>query len=156
MMAHFRAKPSALSRRQEAAIVKPWMFYTFFTVITWGLWGVFSKLASNYTKPRQSILFQTAGVLAFALVVLVLERFHIEWNAPGFVWSALGGFFAFIGFLTFFASLTSGKTSTVVVVSALYPLVTIALSIAFLHERLTARQGVGMIFALIACGLLAS
>jgi bacterial/archaeal transporter family protein len=144
------------ARRQEAAPVKPWMLYTFFTVITWGLWGVFSKLASNYTKPRQSILFQTVGVLAFALVVLVLERFHIEWNAPGFAWSALGGFFAFIGFLTFFASLTSGKTSTVVVVSALYPLVTIAISIAFLHERLSARQGVGMIFALIACGLLAS
>jgi drug/metabolite transporter (DMT)-like permease len=97
MMAHFRAEPRTRVGRRLAP-VKPWMLYTFFTVITWGLWGVFSKLASNYTKPRQSILFQTAGVLAFALVVLVLERFHIEWNGPGFIWSALGGFFAFIGF----------------------------------------------------------
>ena len=78
MMAHFVRSRARNARRQEAAPVKPWMLYTFFTVVTWGLWGVFSKLASNYTKPRQSILFQTVGVLAFALVVLVLERFHIE------------------------------------------------------------------------------
>ena len=136
--------------------VKPWMGYTILTVLTWGLWGVFSKLAANYTKPRQSILFQTVGVLAFALIVLVLERFHVEWSAAGFTWAALGGFCAFIGFLTFFAALIDGKTSTVVVLSALYPLVTILLSIAFLHERLTGKQTIGIVLALIASALLAT
>jgi bacterial/archaeal transporter family protein len=136
--------------------VKPWMLYTILTVVTWGLWGVFSKLAANYTKPRQSILFQTVGVLAFALVVLVLERFHVEWTAAGFTWAALGGFFAFIGFLTFFAALVDGKVSTVVVLSALYPLVTILISVAFLHERLSGKQTVGIVLALIASALLAT
>jgi transporter family protein len=132
------------------------MGYTVLTVLTWGLWGVFSKLAANYTKPRQSILFQTVGVLAFALVVLVLEKFRVEWTTPGFTWAALGGFFAFVGFLTFFAALTDGKTSTVVVLSALYPLVTILISVAFLHERLTGRQTLGVLLALIASALLAT
>ena len=102
-----------------------WYLYALLTVLTWGLWGVFSKLASNYSKPRQALLFQTAGVLMFALLVLTLENFRIEWNAAGFTWAALGGFFAFVGFLTFFAGLEHGKTSTVVTLSALYPLVTI-------------------------------
>ncbi len=136
--------------------VKPWFVYTLLTVVTWGLWGVFSKLAAGYTKPRQSILFQTVGVLAFAVVVLVLERFHVAWTAPGFTWSALGGFFAFIGFLTFFAALVDGKASTVVVMSALYPLVTILVSIAFLHEKLTGRQSIGIVLALVASALLAT
>jgi transporter family protein len=136
--------------------VKPWMGYTFLTVLTWGLWGVFSKLAANYTKPRQSILFQTAGVLAFALIVLVLEKFHVQWTTPGFSWAALGGFCAFVGFLTFFAALIDGNTSSVVVLSALYPLVTILISIAFLHERLTGRQAIGIALALIASALLAT
>jgi transporter family protein len=136
--------------------LKIWYFYTALTVVTWGLWGVFSKLASNYSKPKQSLLFQTAGVLAFALIVLFMERFRFEWSFPGFTWAALGGFFAFIGFLTFFAALDQGKASTVVTLSALYPLVTILLSIAFLHERLTTRQGVGIVFALIASALLAT
>jgi|SRR5215467_4476731 len=136
--------------------LKIWYLYAILTVLTWGLWGVFSKLASNYAKPRQALLFQTAGVLAFSVVVLVVEKFKIEWNLPGFSWAALGGFFAFIGFLTFFAALEKGNTSTVVTLSALYPVVTILISIAFLHERLTTRQGVGIALALIASALLAS
>jgi bacterial/archaeal transporter family protein len=136
--------------------LKIWHLYAALTIVTWGLWGVFSKLAANYTKPRQALLFQTVGVLAFAAVVLVLENFKIEWNLAGFSWAALGGFFAFIGFLTFFAALDKGETSTVVTLSALYPVVTILISIAFLHEKLTHRQGIGIVLALIASALLAS
>lgn len=135
--------------------MKLWYLYAVLTVVTWGLWGVFSKLASNYSKPRQALLFQTVGVLAFAVVVLVMEKFRFEWSVPGFSWAALGGFFAFIGFLTFFAALEEGKASTVVTLSALYPVVTILISIAFLHEKLNARQGVGIALALIASALLA-
>ena len=133
-----------------------WYLYALLTVITWGLWGFCSKIAFNYAKPRQALLFQTVGVLAFAVLVLYLEKFHVEWNLPGFSWAALGGFFAFIGFLTFFAALEKGNTSAVVTLSALYPMVTIMISIAFLHERLTTRQGVGIGLALIASALLAS
>ena len=136
--------------------MKTWHLYAGLTVVTWGLWGVFSKLASNVTKPRQALLFQTVGVLAFATVVLVMEKFRVEWNFAGFSWAALGGFFAFIGFLTFFAALDKGETSTVVTLSALYPVVTILISVAFLHERVTPRQGIGIVIALIASALLAA
>jgi len=136
--------------------LKTWYFYAIMTVVTWGLWGVFSKLASNYTKPRQALLFQTVGVLAFAGIVLFMERFKIEWNTAGFTWAALGGFFAFVGFLTFFAALEKGSASTVVTLSALYPLVTILISITLLHEELNTRQGIGIVLALIAGALLAS
>jgi transporter family protein len=135
--------------------MKIWYLYALLTVLTWGLWGIFSKIASNYAKPRQALLFQTVGVLAFALLVLVLENFKIEWHRAGFTWAAVGGFFAFVGFLTFFAALEQGKASTVVTLSALYPLVTILLSVAFLHEKLTTRQSVGIALALIASALLA-
>lgn len=135
--------------------MKIWYLYAVLTVITWGLWGVCSKIAANYAKPRQALLFQTVGIIVFALLVLALEKFKIEWNAPGFSWAALGGFLAFVGFLTFFAALDQGNASTVVTLSALYPLVTILLSIGFLHEKLTIRQGVGIVVALIASMLLA-
>ena len=136
--------------------MKTWYVYAVLTVVTWGLWGVFSKLASNYSKPKQALLFQTVGVLAFAVVVLFMEKFRFEWSLPGFTWAALGGFFAFVGFLTFFAALDTGKASTVVTLSALYPLVTILLSVSFLHETLTTRQGIGIAVALVASVLLAA
>jgi transporter family protein len=145
---------SRFSREAEDSL-KIWFVYALLTVVTWGLWGVFSKLASNYSKPRQALLFQTVGVLAFTLIVLSIEKFHFEWNLAGFSWAALGGFFAFIGFLTFFAALEKGNASTVVTLSALYPLVTILISISLLHERLTTRQVVGIALALVASALLA-
>jgi transporter family protein len=135
--------------------LKVWYVYAVLTVVTWGLWGVCSKIAATYAKPRQALLFQTVGILAFALLVLALEKFKIEWNAAGFGWAALGGFLAFAGFLTFFAALDQGKASTVVTLSALYPLVTILMSIGFLHEKLSMRQGIGIVAALIASVLLA-
>jgi transporter family protein len=135
--------------------MRDWYFYALTTVVVWGIWGVFSKLAAAHSKPRQMLIFQSVGVLAFALLVLALEKFRIEPSVPGFSWSFAAGFFTFIGFLTFFAALEHGKASTVVTLSALYPVVTIFLSILFLHEKLTIRQAVGIGFALVASVLLA-
>lgn len=135
--------------------MRDWYFYALTTVVVWGIWGVFSKLAAAHSKPRQMLIFQSLGVIAFALLVLALEKFRIEPSLKGFSWSFAAGFFTFIGFLTFFAALEHGKASTVVTLSALYPVVTIFLSILFLHEKLTMRQVAGIVFALIASVLLA-
>ena len=135
--------------------MKPWILYSVMTLMCWGLWGVFSKLASNYSRPRQTLLFQAVGVLAFALVVLVIERFQIQPTAAGFGWSFAAGFVNFIGFLAFFAAIQKGKVSTVISLSSLYPVITIALSILFLHEKITRREGLGIAFALMAGWLLA-
>jgi transporter family protein len=131
-----------------------WQLFTGVTLMTWGIWGFASKLAANAVPPRMALLFQCVGVLVFSFVVLTMERFRVTWSRPGFGWAFLAGFFAFAGFLTYFSALQKGPTSVVVVVSALYPLVTILLSVALLHERLNARQGVGIALAVVAAVIL--
>jgi transporter family protein len=135
--------------------MKPWVAYAVFTVFAWGVWGVCSKLASNYTRPRQTLLFQAVGVMGFALFVLALERFRLEWSPAGFGWSFAAGFVNFVGFLAFFAAVEKGKVSTVISLSSLYPVITILLSVLFLHERISRREGLGIVFALVAGWLLA-
>jgi bacterial/archaeal transporter family protein len=135
--------------------MKPWFFYSLMTLLCWGLWGVFSKLASNYSRPRQTLIFQAVGVVVFALVVLSMEQFQIQRTAAGFWWAVAGGFINFVGFLTFFAAVEKGKVSTVISLSSLYPVVTIALSVLLLHEKITRREGLGIAFAITACWLLA-
>ncbi len=124
-------------------------------MLCWGLWGVFSKLASNYSRPRQTLLFQAVGVIAFALVVLFIEQFQIQKTAAGFGWSFAGGVIIVVGFLAFFAAVQKGKVSTVISLSSLYPVITIALSVLLLHEKITRREGIGIAFAITACWLLA-
>jgi len=135
--------------------MKPWVLYAVLTLLSWGVWGFFSKLASNQTRPRQVLLFQAAGALAFALLVLTLERFRIQWSTGDFAWSFAGGFVNFVGFLVFFAAIEKGKVSTIITMTSLYPVVTIVLSTIFLHERITRREGLGIVLALIAGWLLA-
>jgi len=135
--------------------MKPWLLYSLMTLLCWGLWGVFSKLASNYSRPRQTLIFQAVGVIAFALVVLFIEQFQIQKTAAGFGWSVAAGFINFVGFLAFFAAVQKGKVSTVISLSSLYPVVTILLSILLLHEKITKREGLGIAFALAAGWLLA-
>lgn len=136
--------------------MKPWILYSILTVLCWGLWGVFSGLASAYSRPRQTLIFQAVGVLAVVLVVLSLEQFQIQRTAAGFWWSVAGGAVNFVGFLTFFAAVQKGKVSTVISLSSLYPVVTIALSMIFLHEKISKREGLGVAFALTAGWLLSS
>ncbi len=131
-----------------------WQLFTVVTLLTWGIWGFASKLAANAVPPKTALLFQCVGVLGFSFLVLSLERFHVPWSKPGFGWAFLAGFFAFVGFLAYFAALAKGPTSVVVVVTALYPLVTILLSVALLHERLNLRQGVGIALAVVAAVIL--
>jgi transporter family protein len=133
--------------------MKPWLFYSLMTLLCWGLWGVFSKLASNYSRPRQTLIFQAVGVVAFALLVVFMEQFQIQRTAAGFWWSFAAGFVNFVGFLFFFAAVQKGKVSTVISLSSLYPVITIALSVLLLHEKITKREGLGIAFALGACWL---
>jgi transporter family protein len=93
--------------------------------------------------------------MAFALLVLCVERFQVDWSPAGFGWSVAAGFVNFIGFLTFFAAVEKGKVSTVITLSSLYPMITILLSVVLLHERIRRREGIGIALALAAGWLLA-
>lgn len=135
--------------------MKPWLLYSLLTLACWGLWGFFSKLASSYSPPRQTLLFQTVGIVAFGVMVLFFEQFHIQRSGPGFWWAAAAGFVNFVGFLTFFAAVKEGKLSTVITLSSLYPVIAIALSVILLHEKITRREGLGIACALAAGWLLA-
>ena len=79
----------------------------------------------------------------------------IEWSPQGFGWSAAAGFVNFMGFLAFFAAIEKGKVSTMAAMSSLYPVITIALSVLFLHEKVSPREGLGIACALLAGLLLA-
>ncbi len=78
-----------------------------------------------------------------------------QWSPQGFGWSAAAGFVNFMGFLAFFAAIEKGKVSTVIAMSSLYPVITIVLSVLFLQEKISPREGLGIACALLAGFLLA-
>ncbi|MEM5879531.1 MAG: EamA family transporter, partial [Candidatus Aenigmatarchaeota archaeon] len=73
----------------------------------------------------------------------------------------IGSYLAFIaGFigtsatLTYYLALEQGKACIVIPLTALYPLITLILSILFLREKITFYQGVGILLAILAVFLI--
>ncbi len=130
--------------------MKEWMYPTLATFFFWGLWGFTSKLTTDYINPRSAILFEALGGVIVGIVVLLVFDIRLEANAPGIGLAVLTGAFVFLGSLFFLFALTRGKVSIVIALTALYPLLTIALAMIFLGETLTLRQGIGVLLAVAA------
>ena len=128
-----------------------WLWYSVFCVLCWGAWVLCSKLGSNEIPAAPMQFLFAFGFIPVALLVLGLKRVRFEKNLKGIVYSLGNGVLAGIGGLTLFAAYRSGgNTSVITTATSLYPLITVALAIVVLRERLTWLQVLGLGFAVAA------
>lgn len=131
--------------------MEPWFIFSILALISWGFWGFFPKLATNFINPKSAAFYEVIGALIFGIILLFVINFKLQTNAYGIIFGILTGFFALLGGLFFLYALSTGsKVSTSIIITAMYPVITIILSTLILHETLTIKQGIAMIFALIA------
>lgn len=133
-----------------------WLLYALITMLFYGLWAFFPKLASLHLPTREILIYQIIGILTVGMIVLFSSKEKLQFNGLGMLFSILGGAAGLIGTLFFLKSLAIGKTYVVVTLTALYPLITIILAFIVLRESLTLKNAIGVLFALIAMYLFAS
>jgi bacterial/archaeal transporter family protein len=133
-----------------------WIVTAVLALLFWGGWGFFQKLATNSMPPKSVYLFTVSGAFITAFLVLVSLHFRVEVTQKGMGFAILAGLMGSIGGLCFVHSVSKGKASVVITMTALYPLVTILLSFFFLRETITIKQGIGIVFALLAMLFLAA
>lgn len=130
--------------------MKPWLLFALTTLLLWGLWAVFSKLATAFIRPESALFFEVLGILTVGLAVFALSGFRPQVHASGPLYAYLSGVAGTLGLLTFLLALARQKASTVVAVTALYPVVAIALSFVILKESVRLTEAVGILLALAA------
>ncbi len=133
--------------------------YAYFILIllAWGLWGFFGKYALKFINPVSLILYETIGAIIFQIIVLAFlfySKYKFDTNNTGISIAMLVALFGVIGTILFFFTLSKTKASVLVPLTALYPVVTVLLSIIFLKEKVTLAQGIGIVLAIIASVLL--
>ena len=134
--------------------VPPWFWFVAVTLLTWGVVGLLQKLSTNYISAESSLIWLVVGyMLLEPLFYPGKAVFHYSrWNLT---WALLSGVLNALGAWALFAALKSGgKASIVSPLTALYPLVVIALVPFVLHEVITRLQIVGVLCSLIAVVLL--
>jgi bacterial/archaeal transporter family protein len=131
-----------------------WLAPTFASLFSFGLWGLFTKMAIHHIDSKSALVFQTAGVLMVGILTFGLLHFKVETDIKGSGFAILTGIAYGVGCLFYFMAADKGKMMTVVTLTALYPFVTILLSFLFLNEGINFKQFLGILFAFIAIYLL--
>jgi transporter family protein len=137
------------------SFVPAWLLFATIALVFWGVTGVTQKLSTNRISSQLSFLwFAWAMIFISAMLAITVP---IQWHLRPLILalSILGGVLNGLGALTSFAALESGgKASVVISLVWLYPLLTVAVAVRFLHERLTTLQVCGAVLAIIAAVLL--
>ena len=137
--------------------MKDWLLLALTASLIWGLWGFLGKIASKTVMPQNILMISALGsALALPLTLLLFYKyfsFPIT-SGPHYI-ALLSGFLGGIGALFFFLAISKGDASKVVVVTAMYPVVTIALSFIFLKEPMSLDKIIAIGLALTAVIILA-
>lgn len=131
-----------------------WLTPALLALFSFGLWGLFSKLALAHIDSKSALIFQTAGVLIVGLITLSMLNFKPSTDIKGLGFGLLTGLAYGIGCLFYLIAADKGKIITVVTLTALYPLITILLSYLLLQETINLKQMIGILFALAAIYLM--
>lgn len=129
-----------------------WFLLTVFAVLSWGLWAVISKLLGSALTAAQSQALSTLGIIPVMLALGCSKRLTASGNRRRGIFNAFAaGALTCAGNVAYYRALNvGGKASTVVPLTALYPLVTVVLAVTLLRERLNRIQIAGIAFSLVA------
>ena len=133
-----------------------WLPAALVSLFSFGLWGFFTKIAIHYVDAKSALIYHTIGVLIIGCIILYMQELKpvVAWK--GVSYGLLTGLAYGVGCLFYLFAADKGKLITVVTLTALYPLVTIVLSWLWLHETITSRQMLGIVFSVIAIWLMSA
>lgn len=136
-------------------IMPAWLTWTIVALLSWGVWAVLAKLLGNTVSAEQSQALSTLGILPILVALALSKRTHLRGaSRKGLLLALVGGIVTCLGNVALYDALGRGeKVATVVSLTALYPLTTIALAVVILRERLNGVQLVGIALSLVAIWL---
>jgi drug/metabolite transporter (DMT)-like permease len=141
--------PAAVLRRLG---LNAWMGYTIAAMFFWGVFSATQKLSTNYVSAELSYLAWCAAFIPIALWIVATKPLNWQMSAP-MLWSGLaaGALNGFGVIAAFAAYRYDGKASIVTPLAAAgQPVVTVALALIFLGERIGALEGAGVVLAIVA------
>ena len=133
-----------------------WQLFTFLAFLFYGSWGFWGAKTSAEVGAKSAIIYSSLGTLCVALLALVLLHFKPQFSIKGISFGMLTGISTGLGTIFFIAALRIGTAIPIVIITALYPLVTTLLLILFFHQTLNLRIIIGIILSTLAIVLLSA
>jgi uncharacterized membrane protein len=141
--------------QREEGFLSKWLIYALTPIALWGAAGFLQKLSTNHISGELSTLWFLAAFVPFGVLFLVQKPLPVQISAHVWLLVIAQGFFLALGnyaILVAFAS--QGKASIIAPLAGLYPVVSVPIAIAFLGERISTREGAGIVLALLSVAAL--
>lgn len=124
-------------------------------IVGWGVGSYLSKISNAEMHP---LVVSAVSMVVYLIVLpaaLVVVKPNLAVTSLGIWVTILGSIFMCVGSLGFaYALRNGGAAGQTTILCALYPALTLILSMAFMRETLNPKQGVGVVLALISFYLL--
>lgn len=133
-----------------------WLAWSLFSVACWGVWGILPKLALQGLSWQQLFVFgsATSFVLSLGLAAAVRPQLAVPLEAA--LPAIASGLLGTLGVVALYISLTvGGRASVVIPITAAYPVLTAALSVALLREDINPARVTAIVLFVIATVLVA-
>ena len=126
-----------------------WVTLAAVAIVCWGIVGLLQKLSSSLLHPSVLLFWVVLGLLLGSLpLILLLSGSEAALDSRTFVLGLGCGMTNALGSWCLFRALERGAPAALAIpFTALYPLVTILMSLFFLHESLGMQQVLGALFA---------
>jgi uncharacterized membrane protein len=135
-------------------VKKPWLTYALITTGFWGVWGAFAEFPTRHGFPETLVYVVWAlTMIPPALYAMQRAGWRVLRDPKSILLGSLIGLTGAGGQMLLFHAVHTGPTYLIFPFIALSPVITIALSMLFLKERVTKVGALGVALALIALPL---
>lgn len=135
---------------QTIGHTRSWIFYATLLILFWGVWGAFSALpATKYGYPDEMIYCIWALTMIIPAVV-ILRGQRWDRRPAATIYGLLIGLTGAGGQLLLFQALTMGPAYLIFPIISISPVITVAMAMVLLRERLAPLAVVGLVLALAA------
>jgi uncharacterized membrane protein len=135
-------------------VKKPWLIYALITTGFWGVWGAFAEFPTRHGFPETLVYVVWAlTMIPPALYAMQRVGWRVLRDRKSILLGSLIGLTGAGGQMLLFHAVHTGPTYLIFPIIALSPVITIALSMLFLKERVTKVGALGVVLALIVLPL---
>ncbi len=132
-----------------------WLLFAVVTTAFWGVWGAFIEIPEKAGFPATlGYSVWALTMVPCALVALKIIDFRLECDARSIFLGSAVGFLGAGGQLILFEALRTGPAYIVFPIVAMYPVITVLMSVTLLRERTSRRSWAGISLALPAVVML--
>jgi uncharacterized membrane protein len=133
---------------------KPWLIYALITTGFWGVWGAFAEFPTRHGFP-ETLVYVVWALTMIPPTLYAMRRvgWRVQADPKSILLGCLIGFTGAGGQMLLFHAVHTGPTYLIFPIIALSPVITIALSMLFLKERVSKLGAFGVVLALVALPL---